>query len=79
MIYEDPILQILADLRIVYNASIGEIQELRKLLNQQNNDMIQMKDEMSKIKIDNINLRSQIMSMTEDVMQNTEVAYGVRN
>ena len=48
--YPDPILGILADLKVVYDAAAEEVIKLRQLLNQQNESMVEMQREIDQLR-----------------------------
>ena len=58
--YNDPILQLIADLRTVICNSTDEIINLRQMLNEQNASMIEMKNEIIKLESDKFELNSKI-------------------
>jgi hypothetical protein len=72
--YKDPILSILAELRTMVENSSDEVNKLRDLLNSQNESMLKLNDLCNDLKIENISLRSQLMSMTEDILTGVQAS-----
>lgn len=58
--YNDPILQLIADLRTVICNSSDEITNLRQMLNGQNASMLEMKIEVDRLKTNKLELESRI-------------------
>lgn len=70
----DPILQIMAGLKTSYNEAILELEQCRKMLNDQNTNILALKSE-----IDNKNLQISVMQnkisqLMEDYMRDTQKA-----
>ena len=56
----DAILELIADLRIVYNNATSEINKLRNMLNVQNESMLELQREIDKLNSENNLLRQEI-------------------
>lgn len=74
--YKDPILQLIADLRIVYDNASNELVSLREMLNEQNTNMMVMKQEIDRLNIEKTSLESRIMDMSEGLLKDSKIAFG---